>query len=98
MTTATVNIGTLITRTLGLHGEVPHIAGKGVTVRRIVLLMKQGFNPEEIAEEISHLSLAEIYAALSYYYANSGEIDENIALEARIAKELERQYSQPRLT
>lgn len=97
MTTAIVNIGTLIRRSPSLHGGVPHIAGKGVTVRRIAFLAKQGLNAEEIGEEIDHLSLAEIHAALSYYYANPDEIDKNLEVEAAIAKQLEQQYNQPGL-
>ncbi|MEG4487081.1 DUF433 domain-containing protein [Microcoleus sp. D2_18a_B4] len=37
-----IDIGTLITRTPGLHGGCPHILGKGVTVRRIVTWYKRG--------------------------------------------------------
>jgi uncharacterized protein (DUF433 family) len=33
--TTTIDIGTLITTTPGLHNGSPHIIGKGVTVRRI---------------------------------------------------------------
>ncbi|TAF71346.1 MAG: DUF433 domain-containing protein [Oscillatoriales cyanobacterium] len=65
MTTAvSIDIGTLITRTPGLHGGCPHIKSKGVTVRRIVTWYKRGLNAEEICDRISHLTLAEVYAAL----------------------------------
>lgn len=95
MATLSVDIGTLITRTPGLHGGVPHIAGKGVTVRRIVFWSKErGLTPEEIVEQIGHLSLAEVYAALTYYYANQAEIDRDIEQQALEAEMLERQYSQ----
>ena len=71
MTTAvSIDIGTLITRTPELHGGCPHILGKGVTVRRIVTWYKRGLNAEEICDRISRLTLAEVYAALTYYHAN----------------------------
>lgn len=89
MTAALVNIGTLITRTLGLHGGVPHVFGKGVTVRRIVYWYKRGLTPEEIGDRIDHLTLAEIYAALTYYHANTDEIEADIAHQSAEAKRLE---------
>jgi uncharacterized protein (DUF433 family) len=95
MATPSVNIGTLITRTPGLHGGVPHIAGKGVTVRRIVFWSRErGLTPEEIAERIGHVTLAEVHAALTYYYANQAEIDQDIEQQALEAAALERQYTQ----
>jgi uncharacterized protein (DUF433 family) len=97
MTTLSVDIGTLITRTPGLHGGAPHIAGKGVTVRRIVFWSKErGLTPAEIADEVGHISLAEVHAALTYYYANQAEIDHDIEQQALEALALERQHSQAR--
>lgn len=93
MLALSVDIGTLITRTPGLHGGVPHIAGKGVTVRRIVFWSKeQGLTPEEIVERIGHVTLAQVHAALTYYYANQAEIDRDIEQQALEAEALERQY------
>jgi len=65
MATAT-DIGTLITRTPGIHGGRPHIAGTGVTAQRIAGWYKLGLTPEEIADQIRHLTLAQVYAALAY--------------------------------
>jgi len=82
----------LITRTPGLHNGVPHIAGKGVTVRRIVFWTKErGLTPEEIATEVGHISLAEVHAALDYYLANQLEIDQDIEQQALEAVALEHQ-------
>ena len=89
MSTTAIDISTLIARTPGLHGGAPHIAGKGVTVRRIVFLYKRGQNAEEIADRISHLSLAEVYTALAYYHANKPEIEADLAAQAAEAKRLE---------
>ena len=50
MTTASTDIGILVTRTPDLHGGSPHIAGKGITVRRIVTWYKRGLNAEEISD------------------------------------------------
>ncbi len=89
MTATTIDIGTLITRTRGLHGGSPHILGKGVTVRRIVSWYKRGFTPEQIGDQIGHITLAEVYAALTYYHANKAEVEADIAHQAEEAKRLE---------
>ncbi|HAG83271.1 MAG TPA: hypothetical protein DCL61_19540 [Cyanobacteria bacterium UBA12227] len=92
-TTISIDIGTLIARTPGLHGGCPHIVGKGVTVRRIVTWYKRGLNAEEIASRIGHLTLAEVYAALTYYHANTAEIEADLLHQALEAKRLEALYS-----
>lgn len=89
MTTASTDIGTLVTRTPGLHGGSPHIAGKGVAVRRVVTWYKRGLNAEEICDRIGNLTLAEVYAALTYYHANKTEIETDLARQAAEAERLE---------
>ncbi len=79
MTTAVVDIGTMIARSPEIRGGQPRISGTGVTVQRVVALFKLGLNPDEIASEISHLSYAQVYAALAYYHANRDEIEAAIA-------------------
>jgi uncharacterized protein (DUF433 family) len=61
------DIGSLIVRSDDIRGGRPRVAGTGVTVRRIVGWYKQGLTPEEIITELPHLSLAQVYAALTYY-------------------------------
>ncbi len=75
------NIGELIVRSPAIRGGRPRIAGTGVTVRRIVQWYKLGLSPEEIADEIEHLSLAQVYAALAYYHANKEEIEADLKAE-----------------
>lgn len=75
------DIGTLISRQPDIHGGCPIIAGTGVTVRRIAIWYKQGLIAEEIADRIGHLTLTQVYAALTYYHANREEIDADIAGE-----------------
>jgi uncharacterized protein (DUF433 family) len=56
-------------------------AGTGTSVRRVIVLYKQGASAEEIVRRISHLSLAQVYAALAYYHANRDEIEAELAEE-----------------
>lgn len=90
MATTTTDIGTLISQTPSLHSGVPHITGKGVTVRRIVSWYKRGLAAEEIGDRIGHITLAEVYAALAYYHANVAEIEADIAHQAAEGQRLER--------
>jgi uncharacterized protein (DUF433 family) len=86
------DIGSLITQTPGIHGGRPHIAGTGVTVRRIVMWYKLGLSPEEIAREIDHLTVAQVYAALTYYHTNREAVEADIAVEEAEAERLEREH------
>ena len=97
MSTVT-DIGSLIVRSDDIRGGRPRIAGTGVTVRRIVGWYKRGLTPEEIATEVPHVSLAQIYAALTYYHANREEIEADIAVEEAEAQHLERQPARQRNT
>jgi uncharacterized protein (DUF433 family) len=87
------DIGSLIVRSDDVRGGRPRVAGTGVTVRRIVGWYKQGLTPEEITTEVPHLSLAQVYAALTYYHANRQEIEADIAEEDAEAKQLEAQHA-----
>jgi uncharacterized protein (DUF433 family) len=80
MSTAT-DIGTLVTRSSDLGNDRPIITGTRTSVRRVVVLYKQGASAEEIARRMKHLSLAQIYAALAYYHANRDEIEADLAEE-----------------
>lgn len=90
------DIGTFIVRTPKIRGGRPHIAGTGVTVRRIVGWYKLGLTAEEIAAEIPHLTLAQVHAALAYYHANQEEIEQDIAEEEAVAEQLERRHGKSR--
>ena len=57
------------------------IDGTRVTVHQMVTCYQQGLAPEEIGEQYPHISLAQIYAALSYYHANRDEIDRELEPE-----------------
>ncbi|MEG5046826.1 DUF433 domain-containing protein [Microcoleus sp. B4-C1] len=75
------DIGTLITRDPHLRNGIPIIAGTATSVQRIVVLYKQGNSAEEIAADLDHLTLAQVYAALTYYHANRAEIEADLAAE-----------------
>ena len=59
---------------------VPWISGANTKVIEVVLdKMAHGSSPEEMHLQYPHLSLAQIHAALSYYYEHQAELDADIA-------------------
>jgi uncharacterized protein (DUF433 family) len=88
----TVEIGTLITRTPGIKGGTPHIAGTGVTVRTLVRWYNLGMSAEEIAAQYPHLQLAQVYAALAYYHANREEMESHMAAEEAESDRIEQEH------
>jgi len=86
------DIGALITQEPGIHGGRPIIAETGVTVQRIVVWYKFGLMPEEIAERLGHLALAQVYAALAYYHANREAVESEIAAEDAEYERLAREH------
>jgi uncharacterized protein (DUF433 family) len=75
-------IDTLIEHNPRLRGGRPIIAGTGTTVRTIAGLYKLGLVAEEIATQLPHLNLAQIYAALTYYHLHVDEIEADIAADS----------------
>jgi uncharacterized protein (DUF433 family) len=56
-----------------------------------------GWSPEEIHFQHPHLSLAQIYSALAYYYENQAKLDGEIERERREAEHLRPRLSSPSL-
>ncbi len=73
----------------GVQGGQPVISGTRTPVKSIVVHHHMGSAPEEIQIKLSHLSLAQIYDALSYYYDNKDAMDRVIESdsEEKVKKE-----------
>ncbi len=87
------------TTQIELDGEgVAWIGGTKVKVAEIVLdKIAYGWSPEEIHFQHPHLSMAQIHAALTYYYENQGRIDEQIKRRLEEADKLAAQVSDANL-
>ena len=60
----------------GVRGGAPVIAGTGIKVLDVAVRYEvMGMTPEEIIVALPHLTLPQIHAALSYYYAHKAVLD-----------------------
>jgi uncharacterized protein (DUF433 family) len=79
-----------IEATPGIAGGRPRIAGHRITVQDIAIWHERlGKSADEIAADYN-LSLADVYAALAYYYDHRSEIDEAIHADETLVAELRR--------
>lgn len=71
-----------ITKTPGVCGGRPCIAGHRIRVQDIVVLHEmRGMSPKEILDEYPTITLADIHAALAYYHDHREEIEEEFRKE-----------------
>jgi uncharacterized protein (DUF433 family) len=67
-----------VVATPGTCGGAPRIADTRIRVSQIVLMTEQGISPDEIVSSLPHLTLAQVYGALSYYHDHREAIDREI--------------------
>lgn len=78
-----------ISKTPGICGGRACIAGHRIRVMDIVVWHQlRGYSAEELCQMYPGITLADVYAALTYYFDNRKEIDDDFAAEEEIAKEL----------
>jgi uncharacterized protein (DUF433 family) len=75
---------------------IPWITGANTKVVELVLdKLAHGWSPEEMHRQHPHLSMAQIHAALSYYYDHQAEVDADIERRDREVEELRAQQRDP---
>jgi uncharacterized protein (DUF433 family) len=78
-----------ITRTPGVCGGKACIAGHRVRVLDIVAWHEhQGMSPDEIVSHIPTITLADVHAALAYYFDHIEEIQQEMRAERAFADDL----------
>jgi uncharacterized protein (DUF433 family) len=71
------------------------IEGANTKVVQVVKdLIAHGWSPEEIHYQLPHLSLAQIHAALSYYYAHKPEFDNQIKIDQQEVDRIRREQGE----
>ncbi len=84
--TSAVALDQLIAITPGVCGGKPRIAGRRITVQNIAIWHERlGLDADQIATDYS-LTLAEVHAALAYYFAHHDEVEQSIRDGASLAE------------
>ncbi|MCS3953171.1 DUF433 domain-containing protein [Salinibacter ruber] len=82
-----------IEQTEGICGGNPRISGHRITVQDIVVWHERGgWSVDEIASEYA-LSLADVYAALAYYFSHRERIDRSIEEGRAFVEKMKEQMS-----
>ncbi len=85
---ATKSLDQHIEITPGIVGGKPRIAGHRITVENIVIWHERmGRCADEIAAD-NDLTLADVYAALAYYFDHRAEIDQSMEESEAFVEEL----------
>ncbi|MBZ5632713.1 MAG: DUF433 domain-containing protein [Acidobacteriia bacterium] len=80
-----------ITKVPDVCGGRASIAGHRVRVLDVVIWHEQhGLSPDEIVSQVPSITLADVHAALAYYYDHREEIQEEIRAEREQAEEFHR--------
>ncbi len=73
----------------GFCGGEPHILGHRIKVKHVAVWHEQaGMTPAEIVATYPGLTLADVHAALAYYYDHREEIQAAIAEEDRFVEQM----------
>jgi uncharacterized protein (DUF433 family) len=79
-----------VTSSQGVCGGRPCIAGTRIRVSDVAALAQSGHSPDEILANFPRLKLADVHAALAYYYDNKEAIDRATAGDKRFAQSMRR--------
>jgi uncharacterized protein (DUF433 family) len=95
MATAAKTVYPHIVKEPGYCGGKAAIDDTRVRVNNVAWLAKRGVTPQQvILEHDPDLTLAQVHAALAYYYDNTDEIEAELAAEEQAAEDFEREKAE----
>jgi uncharacterized protein (DUF433 family) len=87
-----------IVSTSGICGGRPRIDGHRIQVEDIAIWHERmGMSPDQIVSEYPSITLADVHAALAYYYENRERIDADIEAAKQYAEEMKAKAGPSRL-
>jgi uncharacterized protein (DUF433 family) len=89
MATAAKTVYSHITKDPEVCGGRACIDGTRIRVLDIACLQREGYTPEKMLEVYPSLNLAQLHAALSYYYENLQEIESALQEDREVAEKIE---------
>jgi uncharacterized protein (DUF433 family) len=94
MATAARLVYSHITKRPGVRGGKACIDQTRICVNNVVFPHREGKTPEQVLVEYPDLNLAQVHAALTYYYDHAGEIEAELAEEEGWAERHERRRAE----
>src|SRR5271169_3206283 len=83
------NLPDYIVKTPGVCSGQPRIAGTRIKVKHIYTwIERMGMTPTQVVAEYPHLTMAQVHAALAYYWSHKGEIHQDIENEETLVAAL----------
>lgn len=94
MATAAKVVYSHITKQPGVRGGKACIDDTRIAVVDVVALLKRGLGDQQIVEHYPSLNLAQVHAAISYYYENRDELEADLAEDDGAEAEHERRKAE----
>jgi uncharacterized protein (DUF433 family) len=70
------------------HGQLPYIAGTRIRVMDVyVWHVLRGMSAHAIVDQFPHLSMADVYAAMAYYWDHRDDVHEQLSRAREIAEQ-----------
>jgi uncharacterized protein (DUF433 family) len=78
-----------IVRSPGVCGGQPRIAGTRIKVKHVYTWVERmGMTPAQVVAQYPQLTMAQVHAALAYYWSHQEEIHQDIENEEKLVAEL----------
>ena len=88
--TSAPSLADFIVRTPGVCSGQPRIAGTRIKVKHVYTWVEQmGMTPAQVVADYPHLTMAQVHAALAYYWSHQGEIHQDIENEEKLVADLQ---------
>jgi len=94
MATAAKVVYSHVTKQPGVRGGKACIDETRISVADVVALLKQELGDRQIMERYPSLNLAQVHAAISYYYENPEELEADLAEDDDAEHEHERRKAE----
>jgi uncharacterized protein (DUF433 family) len=95
---ATLSLADYIVKTPGVCSGQARIAGTRIKVKHVYTWVEQmGKTPAQVVAEYPNLTMAQVHAALAYYWSHQDEIHQDIANEEKLVAELKAKAGPSRL-
>jgi uncharacterized protein (DUF433 family) len=94
MATAAKVVYSHVTKQPDVRGGKACIDDTRIAVVDVVVLLEQGLGDQQIVERYPSLNLAQVHAAISYYYENREELQKDLAEDDDAEAEHERRKAE----